>query len=168
VKRYYRINKNIRAKKVRVVDDDGEQVGVFPLQEALFKARKKGLDLVEVATKAKPPVCKIIDFNKFKYEQNKKQKAGKKKKHKQETKEVRFTPFIAENDLQRRVKQAKEFLKDGDKVKLTVKFRGREITKKKFGYEIIEKAQEQLKDIALVESKPKWHGKTLVTVLRPE
>ncbi len=168
MKRYYRLNQNIRAKKVRLVDAKGEQLGVLTLDKALFKARKQGLDLVEVAPNAKPPVCKIIDFNKFKYRQNKKEKAGKKKSKTQETKEIRFSPFIADNDFNTRIKQAKEFLKENNKVKVSVRFKGREITKKEFGYKVIDRAKEELEEFGEVESKPKWHGKTLTTVLKPK
>jgi len=139
----------------------------MPTQEALFKARQKGLDLVEVAPKAKPPVCKIIDFNKFKYQEDKKQRAGKKGIKKQVLKEVRLTPFIASQDYQVRLKKVQEFLSQGHKVRLTVKFVGRQITRKKFGYELLEKAAKQLAETAQVESEPKFQGKLLAMVFRP-
>ncbi len=167
MKRFYRINQFIQAKEVRVVDEKGKQLGVLPLQEALFTAKQKELDLVEVAPNAKPPVCKIIDFKKFKYQESKKEQAGKKKSKKQDIKEIRFTPFIAENDFRMRVERAKEFLKEGDKVKLTVKFVGRQITRKDFGTNVLNKALDQLKELAKVETEPKWQGKLLTTVLKP-
>lgn len=139
----------------------------MPTQEALFKARQKGLDLVEVAGKANPPVCKIIDFKKFKYQENKKQRQGKKKGIKQTTKGIRFTPFIAVNDFNIRVERAKEFLKEGHRVKLTVKFVGRQITRKQFGYELLEKAKEALKDYGKIGENPKWQGKLLFINLAP-
>ena len=138
----------------------------MPTQEALFKARQKGLDLVEVASKADPPVCKIIDFKKFIYQENKKARTGKKKKR-QGLKGIRFTPFIASKDYEVRVNRAKEFLADGYKVKLTVKFVGRQITRKQFGYDLLKKAVEQLKEISKVETEPKLQGKLLMMVLSP-
>jgi translation initiation factor IF-3 len=150
-----------------VVDDQGNQLGVLPLQEALFKARQKNLDLVEVAGKAKPPVCKLINFKKFKYQEDKKQRQGKKGAKKQELKEVRFTPFIAKNDFVIRVKRAREFLKAGNKVRLTVRFLGRQITRKEFGYQLLTKANDALKDISKVESESKFQGRMLMMTLGP-
>lgn len=167
MRRFYRINQYIQAKEVRVIDESGKQIGIFSKDEALFKARQKGLDLVEVAPNANPPVCKIIDFKKFKYLENKKQRAGKKKGVKQDTKEVRFTPFIAQNDFNIRIEKTKEFLKEGNKVRLTVKFVGRQITRKQFGYELLKKAIEQLKEFANVEGEPKWQGRLLTINLSP-
>ena len=152
---------------MRVVDEKGEQLGVVPIGEALFKARQAGLDLVEVAPEAKPPVCKIINFKKFKYQEDKKARAGSKKSKQSETKEVRFTPFIAQNDFDIRVKRAKEFLEDGDKVRLSVKFLGRQITRRQFGYDLLNRVNQQLKDITKVESEPKWQGRILMMVLAP-
>jgi translation initiation factor IF-3 len=139
----------------------------MPTSEALFKAKQKGLDLVEVASQAKPPVCKIVDFNKFKYLENKKQRKGAKKSKVKETKEIRFSPFIAENDFQFRIKRAKEFLKESHKIRLTIWFKGRQITRKQFGYELLEKAVKALEEVSKVESEPKFHGKMLSMVLKP-
>lgn len=150
-----------------MVDEKGNQLGVLPIGEALFRARQAGVDLVEVAPAAKPPVCKIINFKKFRYQEEKKQRAGWKKTKASETKEIRFTPFIAKNDFEIRVKKAKEFLGEGDKVRLTVKFVGRQITKKQFGYELLNKTLETLKAIAVVEVEPKWQGRLLMMVLKP-
>lgn len=139
----------------------------MPTQEALFKARQKGLDLVEVAPSAKPPVCKLIDFKKFKYREKKKLRAGGKKK-KQDLKQVRFTPFIAKGDFEVRVNRAKEFLNEGHKVKLTVRFVGRQITRKQFGYDLIKKATKQLEEISKIESEPRFQGKLLMMILTPK
>lgn len=166
-KKFYRLNQYITADKVRVVDERGKQVGILPLQEALNKARELRQDLVEVASKAQPPVCKIIDFKKFKYLEAKKLQEEKKKNKASELKEVRLTPFIAENDFNFRVKKAEEFLKDGDKVKVTVFFKGREITKKEFGFELIKKAVERLNPFSKVEIAPKFMGRQLEIVLTP-
>jgi len=139
----------------------------MPLQEALFKARQKRLDLVEVAENAKPPVVKIIDFKKFKYQQSKKEQASKKKSKSQETKQFRLTPFIAKGDFETRIKRAKEELKDGNKVKLAVRFVGRQITRKEFGKQLIDKAIKKLASVSKVEQPPKWQGRMLVTLLKP-
>lgn len=149
-----------------MVDEKGKQLGVIPIQEALFLSRQKGFDLVEVASSAKPPVCKIIDFKKFKYQEDKKLKAGQKGKR-QEIKEIRFTPFIAKNDYLIRLNRVKEFLTDGHKVRLTVKFIGRQITRKQFGYDLLKKAVTELEAISKVESEPKLQGKLLTMVLTP-
>lgn len=135
--------------------------------EALFKARQQGLDLVEVAEKAQPPVCKLINFKKFRYLESKKEQAGRKKSKQQEVKEFRFTPFIAQNDFEMRIKRAKQTLQGGDKVKLTVKFIGRQITRKEFGEELLKKAIQALETLAKVEVQPKWQGRLLTMVLKP-
>ncbi|MFC1727208.1 translation initiation factor IF-3 [Patescibacteria group bacterium] len=164
---FYRINHFIQAGEVRVVDEDGKQVGLMPLSQALGKAREKGLDLVEVAPKAKPPVCKIINFKKFKYLESKKRQAEKKKLKKIELKEIRLTPFIAENDLKFRLEKARKFLKEGDRAKISIFFRGREMTKKEFGYQLIKKSLEKLEDCAKVEVEPKFIGRRLQIILSP-
>jgi translation initiation factor IF-3 len=151
-----------------VVDEKGNQFGVIPIGEALFKARQQGIDLVEVAPNAKPPVCKLIDFKKFKYQEDKKEREGKKKGTKQETKEIRFTPFIAENDFNIRINKAKEFLKDKNRVKLTVKFVGRQLSRKEFGYKLLEKAMESLKEYGKPTDKPKWQGRLLTVSMKPQ
>ena len=135
--------------------------------EALFKARQAGLDLVEVASNTNPPVCKIIDFKKFKYQEDKKQRAGKKKNKAGETKEIRFTPFIAKGDYDLRIRRAKGFLKEGEKVRLTIRFVGRQITRKQFGYDLLKKVNTTLGEISKVEVEPKWHGRMLSMVLKP-
>ena len=164
---FYLINHNIRAQEVRVVDEKGKQVGVMPLGKALSQAHKKGLDLVEVAPKAQPPVCKIINFKKFKFLEAKKRKAERKKTKKVEIKQIRFRPFIAENDFNFRLNKAEEFLKEGDKVKLVVHFRGREMTKKEFGYGLLKKATERLRPFSKVEIEPKFVGRRLEMAFAP-
>jgi len=139
----------------------------MPIGEALFKSRQIGTDLVEVAPEAKPPVCKIIDFKKFKYQEDKKLKAGSKHTKQAEVKEIRFTPFIAKNDFDNRIKRAEEFLNDDDKVRLTVKFIGRQITRKQFGYDLLAKARDNLSELAKVEIEPKWQGRLLTMLLAP-
>ena len=166
-KKFYRLNQYIQAGKVRVVDEKGKQIGVLTLSEALQQAQQKGLDLVEVAPKAQPPVCKIIDFKKFKFLEEKKKQQERKKSKKSELKEVRLSPFMAENDFNFKIERAKEFLKKEDKVKIHLLFRGRQITKKSFGYELFKKAAEQLQPFGRVEIEPKMIGKRLEMTLAP-
>lgn len=167
VKKFYRINQYITAKEVRTVDEGGKQIGVLALAEALTKAREKGLDLVEVAPEAKPPVCKVIDFKKFKYLEAKKQQESKKKTKKVEIKEVRLAPFIAVNDLNFLLRRAQKFLAEGNKVKISVRFHGRQMTKKNFGYELIKKAVANLSESAQTEGEPKFMGRQLEVILVP-
>lgn len=136
-------------------------------EEALFRARQQEKDLVEIAPEAKPPVCKIIDFKKFRYQQEKKQAVGRKKSKGAGVKEIRFTPFIAENDYEIRIKKAKTFLKQGYKIKLTVRFRGRQMIRKEFGFKLLEKATATLEEVAKVEQEPKMQGYLLITILAP-
>lgn len=126
-----------------------------------------GMDLVLVGAKAKPPVAKIIDFAKFKYQQGKKEQSIKRKMSVQELKEVRLTPFMADNDLNVRLKRARKFLSQNNKVRLNVWFRGRQITRKQFGYDLVRKATSELADVSAVEVEPKFRGKVLQTILKP-
>jgi len=166
-KKFYRINQYIQAKEVRVVDDKGKQIGVLSIEKALKQAQSTGLDLVEVAPNAKPPVCKIIDFKKFKFLESRKQQQDKKKIKKVELKVVQLSPFIAENDFNYRLKKAEEFLKEGNKVKISVVFKGRQITKKDFGYKLMEKVLEKLKPYSKIDFEPKFVGRKLEMTLKP-
>lgn len=167
VKKFYRLNQYIQTLEVRLIDETGKQIGIFPIKEALEKAWTAKLDLVEVAPNAKPPVCKIIDFKKFKYLERKKQQEGKKKTKRVELKEVRLTPFIAENDFRFRIKRAQEFLKEGNKVKVSVRFHGRQMTKRDFGYSLIDKAKQALSAFSRVETESKFVGRQLEIILIP-
>lgn len=166
-RKFYRFNQYIQVREVRVVDKKGKQIGVLTINEALKQAQQKGLDLVEVAPKAQPPVCKIIDFKKFKYLESKKVQGERKKSKKVGTKEVRLTPFMAEGDFNYRTRRAEEFLKEGHKVKLTVKFKGRQLDKKEFGYKILGKAIEGLNRWAKTETGPKFIGRRIEVILAP-
>lgn len=166
-KKFYRLNQYIAAPRVRVVDEQGKQIGVLPIAEAIKKARELKADLVEVAPNANPPVCKIIDFKKFKYLEAKKHQKEKKQSKKVEIKEIRLTPFIAKNDFDFRIRRAEEFLKEGNKVKITVRFHGRQMAKKEFGYEIIARAKENLNPYAQAEGEPKFLGNQLEILLVP-
>ncbi len=140
---------------------------MFSKADAITQAKKHNLDLVVVAPNAKPPVAKIIDFNNFRYLQKKKDQSSRKKSKNSELKEIRLTPFIAQNDLNNRVNKAQEFLTQGDRVKVNVKFIGRQITRKEFGYEVLEKVTHSLSSIAIVDQEPKMHGRILTMTLKP-
>jgi len=167
MKKFYKINQYITAPELRIVGPDEKQIGVMKRDEAIFKARQMGMDLVLVADKAKPPVARIIDFNKFKYQQQQKQKESKKKTKATDQKEIRFTPFIAQKDFQTRIDRIKEFLTDGHKIKITVKFTGRQITRKDFGFELLKKAANELVEFGTQETMPKLQGKLLWTTISP-
>ncbi|MDP3941584.1 MAG: translation initiation factor IF-3 [bacterium] len=164
-KRFYRINERIAARELRVLDAEGKQIGILDRFAALSKARELELDLVEIAPMAKPPVAKIVDFNKFLYQEEKKKREEKKKAKVSETKEVRLGPFISDNDLQVMVKRAREFLTEGDKVRFVVKFRGRQVTRPEFGFAIAKKAIALLEDISKVEREPHMEGRQLVAII---
>jgi len=164
--KFHRINQYIKAESVRVIGPDNTQLGVMTLKEALDKARELGVDVVEVAETAKPPVVKLIEFSKFKYQESKKERAGAASA--QETKQIDLRPFMAENDLQIKLNRIKEILSDGDKVRLVVKFKGREITKKEFGDKIMARSLEILAPVATVEQAPKQLGKLIIAQLKPK
>lgn len=163
----YRKNRQIRADKVRLIDTKGEQIGVLDIDKAREKAKEKKLDLVEVAPKAKPPVVKIVDYSKFIYEQEKKQQEAKKKSKKGELKEIRLTPFIGEADLKTRLRRAKKFREENDRLKFAVQFKGRQITQKKFGYELLDKVKAKLEEIYEQDGKIKEQGKRLIMYMKP-
>jgi len=165
--KFYRINQYIQAEKVRVVDEKAKQLGVISLQEALKKAEELKLDLVEVAPKAVPPVCKIIDFKKFKYLEAKKEQQEKKKSKKTELKEIRLGLFMAENDLNFRLNHAAEFLKEGHKVKISLKFKGRQATRKDLGFQLLQKTLVKMSPFAQVDVEPKLIGRKAEMVLSP-
>ena len=152
---------------MRVIDEQGTQIGVMTKAEALRKALEMDLDLVLVAPNAKPPVAKIIDFSKFKFQQEKKEQTSRKKNKSQELKELRLTPFMADNDLNVRLKRAIKFLKEGDKVRLVVYFKGRQITKKQFGYDILQQCKVALEGCGAPETEAKLRGKNLEVVFKP-
>lgn len=166
--RIYRTNERIYATTLRVLDSEGKQIGVLARFEALKKAREVGLDLVEIAPTAKPPVAKIVDFKKFLYQESKKKKEEKKKAKISETKEVRLGPFMNDHDLNVMIRRARGFLTDGDKTRLVVRFIGRQITHPEFGQEVTKKVIDALSDISKVEKEMRFEGKNLITILSPE
>jgi translation initiation factor IF-3 len=163
----YRINHQILAPQIRLIDEEARQIGVMAIAEARAQAAETGLDLVEIAPKAVPPVVKLIDFSKFRYQEAKKLKAEKRGVKGGELKEVQMTPFISLNDFDTRVKKTREFLTTGNKVKLSIKFQGRQITRKEFGYQLIERFTSQLADLGNPEGEAKLIGKQLVFTIAP-
>lgn len=166
--KFYRVNERIFASQLRVLGSDGKQIGILSKFEALTKAREEGLDLVEVAPTAKPPVAKIIDFKKFLYQESKKRQEEKRKAKTSETKEVRLGPFMNAHDLEVMIRRAREFLGNGDKVRLVCKFMGRQITHPEFGQEVMKKVIAVLADISKVERDAHFEGKQLITILSPD
>ena len=163
----FRINDEIQAKEVRVISDDGEQFGVLSLADAIKKAEEMSVDLVELSPDASPPVCKLIDYGKFLYQKEKKDKEARKKQKIVELKEMKFRPKIDDHDFDYRIKQIREFLDEGDKVKITIRFRGRELVHAQLGFDLIEKIVAQFQDLALPEKKAKLEGKSITLVLAP-
>lgn len=163
----WRVNEEIRVKEVRLVSADGEQLGIVPIREALELSQEKELDLVEVAPSAKPPVCRLMDYGKFKFEQSKREKEARKKQKIISVKEVKMRPNIDEHDFQVKAKNARKFLNSGDKVKLTIMFRGRQITHPELGEKLSLKLAEQLSDISTVEKQPKIEGRNMTTIFVP-
>jgi translation initiation factor IF-3 len=162
------INRDIRAKEVRVIDPDANQLGVLAIHKALAVAGDFGLDLVEVSPTAKPPVCKIMDYGRYKYEQTKKQHEAKKKQSTFQVKEIKVRPKTGEHDLNTKVGHIRKFLTKKDKVKVTVVFRGREITLSQKGRELLEKIAVDTEELAVVEQRPKFEGRTMVMMLAPK
>ncbi len=158
---FARKNRGIRVPEVRLIDENGQQVGIVPTARALEVAVQRGLDLVEVAPTARPPVCKIMDYGKYLYENSKKAKAAKKKQHQVHLKEMRFRPKTEEHDYQFKLKHMREFLEQGSRVKAFIIFRGREMAHKEMGFKILERLQQDLADIAEPESESKMEGRHL-------
>ncbi len=164
----HRLNNQIRAREIRLIDETGKMLGVVSVLEALKIAEQRELDLVEISPAANPPVCKILDYSKFIYEQQKREKTQKKQQSSQQMKELRFTWRTATHDFNFKVKHAREFLEEGNKVKATVMFRGREITHQEVGKELLDKFIEAVSDLSKVDSPAKLEGKKLSVVLSPD
>lgn len=161
-----RINYRIRAKEVRVIGEEGEQLGVLTIQDAVSRAEDSGLDLVEVAPTATPPVCRIIDYSKYKYEQEKREKEARKKQRVIHIKEIRMGPKIGEHDYQFKLRNLEEFLKRGDKVKITMMFKGREMTHIDLGRRILDRLSSDISSIGEIEETPRLEGRFITMVLR--
>ena len=165
IKQELPINGQIRAKDVQLISDSGEKMGIVPLSRALELAGERKLDLVLVSPNSEIPVCKIMNYGKYKFEQAKKEKEAKKKQKVLEVKELRVTPNIEEHDFEFKSKNARKFLEDGNKVKITVRFRGREVNNSKAGENVLNKFIEKLEDVATVEKQPKLEGRNMFTIL---
>jgi translation initiation factor IF-3 len=162
-----RVNDQIRISPVRVVDENGEQLGILGLDEAKIAASDRGLDLVEVAPMARPPVCRIMDYGKFKYEEARKAREARKKQHTTHVKEVKFRPGIEEHDFAFKVRHARRFLTEGDKVKATMMFRGRQMAHPEIGREVLDRVAEAVEDLGKVESAPSMEGRFMIMILAP-
>lgn len=162
-----RVNERIRVREVRLIDDEGQQVGIIPTREALMIARERGLDLVEVGPNSSPPVCRLMDYGRYRYEQSRKERDQRKNQHVTKVKEVRVEPKIGEHDLETKGRQAERFLKSGDKVKLSVLFRGRSITHPELGRDLLQRLAEQLGEIAVVEQSARMEGRTMTMYMAP-
>ncbi len=163
-----RINDRIRVPEVRVVDEDGGQLGVMETRDAVRLARERGLDLVEVAPNAAPPVCRVIDFGKYQYEAKKKANEAKKKQVIITVKEVKFRPGTDEHDYDFKMKHARDWLQDGDKVKATIFFRGREITHRELGTQMLQRLEKDLLDVGEVEARPRMEGNQMFLIFAPK
>jgi translation initiation factor IF-3 len=163
-----RVNEEIRVREVRVVTQEGEQLGIFPIRDALRLAAERNLDLVEVAPSAKPPVCRIMDYGRFRYEQAKKDRDARKKQHQVTIKEVKLRPRIDEHDFVVKAKNAERFLKEGDRVKATIMFRGREIVHVDLGRDVLDRLVAFVQDIAIVERPARVEGRNMTMFLVPK
>jgi translation initiation factor IF-3 len=163
----WRINSEIRAPQLRVIAQDGKQIGVVSLEEALRLRNEAGLDLIEIAPTAKPPVAKIADFGKFRYSEEKKLREQKRKTKTTEVKEIRFSPFIAQEDYNTRLTRIKEFLSDSNKVRVVVVFKNRQMGSRNFGYDILKRVLMDLGDSVSVDMEPKFLGRHLAMVISP-
>ncbi|MNC02112.1 Translation initiation factor IF-3 [compost metagenome] len=162
------INEEIRAKEVRLIGPESEQLGIKPFREALQMAQDANLDLVNVAPTAKPPVCRIMDYGKFRYETQKKEKEARKNQKIVDLKEVRFSATIDEHDFQTKLRNVLKFIQDGDKVKCSVRFRGREITHASIGQRVLERVATEAESICTVERRPKLEGRSMIMILAPK
>jgi translation initiation factor IF-3 len=163
-----RINERIRVPEVRLIDENGQQVGIMRTQEALRIAQDRDLDLVEVAADAKPPVCRVLDYSKYKYEQNQKQKAARKHQQQINVREIKFRPKIAQNDYETKRGHVERFLRGRDKVKVTIMFRGREMAHPERGEMILNRLAEDLGDLAVIEQRPQQDGRNMTMMLAPQ
>ncbi|MEM7570456.1 MAG: translation initiation factor IF-3 [Pseudomonadota bacterium] len=162
-----RANEMILAREVRLITDDGENIGVIKTEDARVKAREAGLDLVEVSPHADPPVCKLLDYGKFKYEAQKKANANRKKQKTQDIKEIKMRPGIDTHDYDVKMRSINRFIDDGDKVKITLRFRGRELAHQELGMDVLKRVQEDVHEIAKVEAMPKMEGRQMIMVIAP-
>lgn len=162
------VNEHIRAKEVRVIDPDGKQLGILTIDKAIEAAFDAGLDLVEISSNANPPVCKIMDYGRYRYEQTKKQQDAKKKQTVVQIKEIKLRPKTSDHDLDVKINHIKRFIEKKDKVKVTVMFRGREITLTQLGNELLDKLTQRTSEFVIVEQTPKFEGRSMTMILAPK
>ena len=162
-----RSNNRITSSEVQVITNDGDNLGILNTNEAILKAKEEGLDLIEIAPKARPPVCKIMDMGKFRYDAQKKANKAKKKQKKIELKEIKLRPVTEVHDYTFKIKNAQKFLSKGDKVKFTIKFKGRELQHSHLGNELMNKIKQDVQEIGRVELQPKFDGKQMIMVIQP-
>lgn len=163
-----RINDRIRAREIRVIGSDGDNLGVLSVPEALAIAQREGLDLVELSPNAEPPVCKILDYGKYKYEQQKKASLARKNQKVQDIKEIKMRPGIDTHDYEVKMKKVRKFLENGDKVKLTIRFRGREMAHPELGADVMKRVADEVKEIVKIEARPKLEGRQMIMVIAPK
>tara|TARA_B100000945_G_scaffold58800_1_gene43651 strand:+ start:311 stop:856 length:546 start_codon:yes stop_codon:yes gene_type:complete len=162
-----RFNHRINSPEVQVITSDGENLGILNLQDAISRAKDQGLDLIEISPNARPPVCKIMDMGKFKYDQQKKANKAKKKQRKIELKEIKLRPVTEVHDYTFKIKNAQKFLSKGDKVKFTIRFKGREMQHSNLGNDLMEKIKQDMQSIGKVELQPRFDGKQMIMVIQP-
>jgi translation initiation factor IF-3 len=162
-----RVNRQIRISPVRVITPDGEQAGILPIERAMEIAEEMGMDLVEVAPLARPPVCRIMDYGKFKYEEQRQAREARKRQHHVQVKEVKMRPGIEDHDFDFKTRHARRFLEEGNKVKLTMMFRGRQMAHPEFGRQVLDRVSGLLQDVSKVEQHPQLEGRSMVMVLAP-
>ncbi len=163
-----RINERVRAPEIRVIDENNEQLGLLSSRQAFMLARERGLDLVEVAPNARPPVCRIVDYGKYKYEQEKRERETKKKHHKMDVKGIQLRPGTDEHDIDVKIKNAIKFLNDGDKVKITLRFRSREITHPEIARRSMQRIMDATTEVAIVERPPTMEGRLMIMIIAPK
>jgi translation initiation factor IF-3 len=162
-----RINEEIRVPRVRPIDEEGKQAGVVTIKDAIYRAEQVGLDLVEIAQKVDPPVCKILDFGKYRYEIQKQKKINKKKQHVVQVKEIRIRPNTGDHDLLTKLKKAQKFIESGAKLKVTVMFRGREMSRKEAGMDLLKRVTDILEDVAKIDKAASLEGRRMSIILSP-
>ncbi len=165
--REHRLNREIRAKEVRLIDEDGKQLGIYPTRDALRLAEERDLDLAEVAPNADPPVCRLLDYGKYMYDRSRREREARKAQKQVDIKEIRLRPKIAEHDVMVKMRRAREFLAEGAKVRMRVRFRGREITHQEIARDLLERIAERMSDVAVVEQRIGMEGNTMLMVLAP-
>ncbi|MEE4304751.1 MAG: translation initiation factor IF-3 [Wenzhouxiangella sp.] len=163
-----RRNEDITAREVRVVGSEGDQIGVMGIRDALARAEEEGMDLVEIAPQADPPVCRIMDWGKYRFEQSKKAQAARKKQKQIQIKEVKFRPGTDDHDYEVKMRNLRRFIEEGDKVKVTLRFRGREMAHQELGLEILQRVEQDMAEETVVEQRPRMEGRQMVMMLSPK